>query len=42
MSNKITYKHAEDFYYGIFNLITKGLVFEADFATLTITLTGGY
>lgn len=38
----ITYENIDDFYAGIYNLVTKGLMFEADGSKLTITLTGGY
>jgi hypothetical protein len=38
----IIYQNEVDFYDGIRCLIMEGLTFEADHATLTITLTGGY
>jgi hypothetical protein len=38
----IQYTTTEDFYYGVQVLVTKGLLFSADFKALQITLTGGY
>jgi hypothetical protein len=38
----ISYCNADDFYNGVYELVVKGLTFEADFESLTITLTGGY
>jgi len=39
---KIYYKTTEQFYEGIYQLTVKGLTFEADADTLTITVLGGY
>ena len=39
---KISYNDTDEFYEGIYKLVTQGLTFDADAAMLTITLTGGY
>lgn len=38
----ITYPCETTFYEGIYQLVQKGLTFEADRRTLTITLLGGF
>lgn len=38
----ISYSTEQDFYVGIENLVKKGLTFDANGSTLTITVTGGY
>lgn len=38
----IHYRNEDDFYRGVQELTLRGLGFRADYATLTITLTGGY
>jgi len=42
MKNVIKYETKEDFYNGVQELIARGLIFEADYIQMTITLTGGY
>lgn len=39
---KIKYRSEEAFYDGIHAIVKKGLTFNADHDTLTITLTGGF
>lgn len=41
-TTKIKYLSAADFYDGVLALTERGLVFEADFASLTLTLNGGF
>ena len=39
---EIKYLSASDFYEGVAEMVKYGLTFKADFASLTIVLTGGY
>lgn len=41
-NNKIQYHSTADFYDGILELTKRGLTFDANLASLSITLTGGY
>lgn len=38
----ISYRNEKDFYDGIYQLLTRGVGFDADYEHLTIKLNGGY
>ena len=42
MTTKLRYNEASEFYDGILHLTMRGLTFEADPTSLTITLLGGF